>query len=201
MTNYFSFGLDARIGLGFDKRRSSRKWINKLIYGWEGFKKMCCLRAPRLKNIASSFIEDSNTTIFDNSVPSQNALPKDTSIFLFLNARTYAGLQKPVWDKAYTKHPDSFSPQSCRDGLLETMYFKGSFDLGLEQIPCLSGRARKLYQGKGPFTLNFSPPDEPEETRIYMQIDGEYFYAVRPKQARIYLSEVTKSGVSVLVKQ
>jgi diacylglycerol kinase (ATP) len=39
MINYFSFGIDARIGLNFEKRRAKKTWINKLIYCWEGFKK------------------------------------------------------------------------------------------------------------------------------------------------------------------
>ena len=32
MSNYFSIGLDARIGLGFDKRRTSTKCCNKVVY-------------------------------------------------------------------------------------------------------------------------------------------------------------------------
>jgi diacylglycerol kinase (ATP) len=40
MSNYFSFGIDARIGLNFEKKRSHSKWINKIIYCWEGFKKI-----------------------------------------------------------------------------------------------------------------------------------------------------------------
>lgn len=39
MSNYCSIGIDARIGLGFDKNRSKSRWINKLIYAWEGLKK------------------------------------------------------------------------------------------------------------------------------------------------------------------
>jgi hypothetical protein len=41
-SNYFSFGLDARSGLGFDKLRTKTACCNKVMYGWVGFKKMCC---------------------------------------------------------------------------------------------------------------------------------------------------------------
>jgi hypothetical protein len=40
--NYFSFGLDARSGLGFDKLRTGTACCNKAMYGWVGLKKICC---------------------------------------------------------------------------------------------------------------------------------------------------------------
>ena len=39
MSNYCSIGIDARIGLGFDKSRSKNRIINKIVYAWEGLKK------------------------------------------------------------------------------------------------------------------------------------------------------------------
>ena len=41
--NYASFGIDSRIGLGFDFKRTSSRCCNKLMYGWEGMKKICCI--------------------------------------------------------------------------------------------------------------------------------------------------------------
>jgi hypothetical protein len=38
--NYFSIGVESRVGLGFDKRRTPSVTRNKLIYAREGFKKM-----------------------------------------------------------------------------------------------------------------------------------------------------------------
>jgi len=38
--NYFSFGIDARIGYGFDKSRTNSRVLNKGVYCWEGMKKM-----------------------------------------------------------------------------------------------------------------------------------------------------------------
>lgn len=40
MSNYFSIGVDARIGYGFDKSRTGNRCCNKCVYCWEGFKKM-----------------------------------------------------------------------------------------------------------------------------------------------------------------
>ena len=40
MCNYFSLGVESRIGLGFDRKRTNSAFLNKVVYCWEGFKKM-----------------------------------------------------------------------------------------------------------------------------------------------------------------
>lgn len=40
MANYFSMGVDARVGMGFDKNRGTSRIKNKCVYCWEGFKKL-----------------------------------------------------------------------------------------------------------------------------------------------------------------
>lgn len=40
MCNYMSVGVDARIGLGFDRNRTRSASGNKCVYCWEGVKKM-----------------------------------------------------------------------------------------------------------------------------------------------------------------
>lgn len=47
MINYFSIGVDARIGFGFDKNRTPYQCCNKFVYCWEGFKKMF-LKTPKV---------------------------------------------------------------------------------------------------------------------------------------------------------
>jgi hypothetical protein len=41
MCNYFSIGVESRIGLGFDKKRTESVCCNKCCYAWEGLKKIC----------------------------------------------------------------------------------------------------------------------------------------------------------------
>lgn len=53
MANYFSLGIDARIGLGFDKHRSNNACCNKVVYCMEGFKKMF-LSTQRIKKVVDS---------------------------------------------------------------------------------------------------------------------------------------------------
>ena len=47
MINYFSIGVDARIGYGFDKNRTTNQCCNKCVYCWEGFKKMF-IKTPKV---------------------------------------------------------------------------------------------------------------------------------------------------------
>jgi diacylglycerol kinase (ATP) len=48
-----SIGIDARIGLGFDRNRSQSRLRNKCVYCWEGFKKMF-LRTSSTQEILDS---------------------------------------------------------------------------------------------------------------------------------------------------
>jgi diacylglycerol kinase (ATP) len=61
MSNYFSFGVDARIGYGnnyftmpnfkgFDKSRTQSRFKNKVVYCWEGFKKMFT-KTPKVNDV------------------------------------------------------------------------------------------------------------------------------------------------------
>jgi len=53
MCNYYSFGVDSRIGYGFDKGRTKSRLGNKVVYCWEGFKKIFT-KTPRLNEIVDN---------------------------------------------------------------------------------------------------------------------------------------------------
>ena len=54
MSNYFSVGIESRIGLGFEKSRTNHYVKNKCVYGWEGVKKMCCCSSTaKIKSVVS----------------------------------------------------------------------------------------------------------------------------------------------------
>jgi diacylglycerol kinase (ATP) len=46
MSNYFSIGVDARIGFNFERKRKKSRIGNKIIYFLEGMKRLC---SPQLK--------------------------------------------------------------------------------------------------------------------------------------------------------
>jgi diacylglycerol kinase (ATP) len=187
MSNYFSIGLDARIGLGFDKHRTKSKCCNRFFYFWEGIKKMCCcLKTASIPEVVKSVKEQDNV-IFDNA-SDKLTLDEDTSVLLALNIRTYGGGNNFVWDKSRGKAKRKWLRQSPNDGNLEILSFSGKMSLGLEQIKCTQGQARKLEQGPGPFSIEFDQTKQ----KCYFQIDGEYFFMEAPKSARLKLWEMSK---------
>ena len=61
MSNYASIGIDARIGLGFDRNRTNSKCCNKCVYCWEGFKKIF-LKTKSIDEVIEGFtpLQDKN---------------------------------------------------------------------------------------------------------------------------------------------
>ncbi len=51
MVNYFSIGVDAQIGLEFDRNRTKTKCCNNCVYMCQGMKKCCCTRNQNLKSV------------------------------------------------------------------------------------------------------------------------------------------------------
>ena len=188
MSNYFSIGLDARIGLGFDKHRTSTKGCNRLRYGWEGLKKMCCcIKTAKINELVHKVTSESEGVIVDNG-DNNLALMKNTMVLLALNIRTYGGGDNYVWDKARSVKRREWDVQSPCDNKIELLGFAGKMSLGLEQIKCTQGQAKRIAQGLGPFNIDFAEND----SKSYLQIDGEYFYLENPKKVRIELWERSK---------
>jgi len=57
MCNYFSFGIDSRIGYGFDKKRTQSRCKNQLVYCCEGIKKMF-LKTPKVNDVLEVIHQD-----------------------------------------------------------------------------------------------------------------------------------------------
>ena len=75
MSNYFSVGVESRIGLGFDRHRTHSVIGNKCVYCWEGFKKMF-LKTPRINSILESFNIMKKKDNKDQEVMHKNGLYK-----------------------------------------------------------------------------------------------------------------------------
>lgn len=75
MSNYCSIGIDARIGLGFDKNRSKSRWVNKLVYAWEGLKKFL---KPSI-NVASIIEKMETIVAFDRVAEEKGDRPVPVS--------------------------------------------------------------------------------------------------------------------------
>ena len=194
MSNYFSIGLDARIGLGFDKHRTTSKCCNRFMYFWEGLKKMCCcVKTARIPELVQKII-CADSVLVDSS-DDNSGLVKNTSVLLALNIRTYGGGENYVWDKARAALQRKWEKQSPSDGKLEMLTFVGKMSLGLEQIKCTQGQGRKLEQSSGPYIIQFNDTDK----KCYFQIDGEYYYLEKPKKISLKLWDECKN-VKVLFR-
>jgi diacylglycerol kinase (ATP) len=70
MCNYFSIGVESRIGIGFDKVRTGNQHCNKLCYGWEGLKKLfcCCTKTTKIKEVIDY------VAVFDETTREQKVL-------------------------------------------------------------------------------------------------------------------------------
>lgn len=181
MSNYFSLGVDARIGFGFDKMRTKSQVLNKAVYAWEGCKKLCCLPVTFVHDFIDHF-EDNGKVIFDKD---SKALEDAYVTVIAQNIRNYAASDHHLWDTARGQVDPMLQPQaqSASDGLLEFLAFPAGFGIALEQMPLMQGNSRRLHQGAGPFFFTFTGRHP-----IYFNVDGEYYAAFGMKDVRITLS-------------
>jgi diacylglycerol kinase (ATP) len=59
--NYFSTGLESRIGLGFERNRTKSQTLNKLAYGIEGIKAVLLLKQPRIREYVDELVCGADT--------------------------------------------------------------------------------------------------------------------------------------------
>lgn len=92
-----------------------------------------------------------------------------------------------------------FPDQNFGDSKLEMISFSGPGSLAMERF--IHGQGRRVGQVKGPFAFNFKRNnDVSKPLSTYMQIDGEYFQLLAPKNVQINLAKSLPNGkVKVLV--
>lgn len=188
MTCSFGIGLDGKIGMSFEKHRTTHRSLNKLVYLWQGIKNVGFRSYAKIMdycNSMKSYEEAESTMIFDSEHP----LPGKDSVLLAMNIRTYLGGDCVVWDtatrdlQAQNKH----LPQKSNDGILEWLTFS-AYGLAVERG--VQGHGKRLHQGRGPFVISLKSSEK--HKKVYFQIDGEHFYMKNPKEIRISLSKYSK---------
>lgn len=101
MCNYFSFGYESRIGLGFEKVRTSSIFANLLLYVVEGFKKFGHSRNPHVKDVCESFVETkpdgTEKAIFQHDPTKNEPFLKGNPSTLALINSTYMCRGMPFW--------------------------------------------------------------------------------------------------------
>jgi len=197
MCNYFSMlslsfsfvrfigiGIESRLGLGFDKKRTTSTFRNKLRYAIEGLKKSMT-KTPRINDIIDGCnIEDPEgpRTLFRTGLV-EDGVPKllgNPISLIFLNINSFAA-GCDLWPGA-SKSGVSTVPkidktqiQSLGDGKLEILTYQRLFALSMEQTKnnIFGGNGNRISQERGPMTVNFRK--DISEKRTYLQIDGEFF--------------------------
>jgi diacylglycerol kinase (ATP) len=182
--NYFSIGIESRVGLGFEKKRSTSTFRNKLRYVIEGLKKSVT-STPRINDLIRDCVVTSpsgSRTLFQTGVGSSEA-PKllgDPISLIFLNINSFAA-GCDLWAGATksglvpSQKVNKQEVQSVGDQKLEILTYQRLFSLSLEQTKnsVIGGNGSRISQEEGPITVNFR--DDLGSKRTYLQIDGEFF--------------------------
>ncbi|EER04109.1 diacylglycerol kinase, epsilon, putative [Perkinsus marinus ATCC 50983] len=198
--NYFSIGVESRIGLGFDKHRTKSKLLNKAVYVVEGTKKLTFTRTPPIPDLISSATcpsivdqpsgEDRN--IFTtNAVGERSHLIGNPVSIIMLNIPSIMG-GCDIWSKSRkigirndTQSGLLDKLQDPGDGKFEMLSYDTLFGLSAEQlrISPFAGNGHRLYQGGGPVVLQFKALND--SIRAYFQVDGEYYMCKHPSTMTI----------------
>ena len=99
--------------------------------------------------------------------------------------------------KLYEKNiADSFHKQSSNDRRIEFITYGHGMDMGIDRVT--GGKAKKIYQGSGPFFFTFkkilSKGQKKKLNKVYINIDGEFYHLVQPKQILISLNDKICNG-------
>ncbi|GAB67870.1 diacylglycerol kinase [Plasmodium cynomolgi strain B] len=203
MSNYFSIGIDSRIGRGFERHRQKSAFINKLIYVIEGFKKIIFKKNTPVNLIIDKMVTGKNydnvifTTSHNDSTSSSSPPPpllKKAMSIICVNIPSYSS-GNDIWNythKIGLKLPKDLpseqkkvykdlkkSQQEVGDGVLEFVIYQSGVDLGLEFT--LRGRAFRVHQGIGPWKILFKE----QVCNVYFQVDGEYYLMSFPDSISI----------------
>jgi len=188
MFNYFSIGLDARIGMGFDRNRTTSQTANKMVYLNEGIKKAFMNDFITIDQWIHTFKEN-DKIIIDQTNKDSMRIKKGSKCLMALNVNSYGG-GRELWEHSNRlgiDMPNKDKPnledlrrsiQRTGDEKIEWMTVKHRGSLGLEQVG--KGHARRVHQGKGPFVLQMNQKMEAKD-RCYFQVDGEFFQVSLPE--------------------
>ena len=189
MSNYFSIGVESKVGLDFDKRRTKAKLLNKLVYATQGLKNYGGSN-KKIDSVLESCTEDADLLFVTDAGSGSPSLRGHPSSLLFLNINSFAGGLNPWPHATHTglrprMKSKTFGDQATGDGKIEVMTYRSLGTIGGEQMRmgALTGHARRVAQSRGPFLLRFKKL--PNKGRVYMQVDGEYYAVEHPRSVRI----------------
>eukprot|EP00922_Rhytidocystis_sp_ex-Travisia-forbesii_P051628 GHVS01076575.1.p1 GENE.GHVS01076575.1~~GHVS01076575.1.p1 ORF type:complete len:582 (-),score=169.80 GHVS01076575.1:203-1948(-) len=214
MSNYFSIGVESRIGIGFDRYRTQSQLCNKLRYVIEGFKKSAFKRTVKINDAIDRVAEGpTKPPVADVAcVSKRDSIVNGCVLFTTNKTETHLPLLKPCMSLIVVNIPsfgagNNIWAPSTKFGLKlpadhQHDYMKEiakkTQDVGDGLVELVSfpstaaiglefafkGRGSRLFQGAGPFQIDFKD-SLPASERVYFQVDGEFFHMQKPKRATI----------------
>ena len=206
--NYFSTGVESRIGFGFDKKRTRSQILNKFFYGTESVKKLFFKRHGRINDYVKNitYENDGRMVVVD---PKKSFLSNPISL-IFQNipsmvsgcdfwAGSYKNADKEVSEgneMVMTRSTDNLlnTIQEVGDGKIEVLTIKSLMNYSKAKSGMLRGVAKRVTQARGPFLIEF---EANYADKIYFQIDGEFYSCVYPTSFALKYSK----SYRILVKR
>ena len=209
--NYFSTGVESRIGFGFEKKRSKSHYMNKIYYGTESLKKLFLKKHVRVneyvKKIMYEYEGEEIVVVPKDSFSSnpislifQNIPSMASGCDFWVGSYKYAD---KIREKMMKEKKDynaelntnlSKVKQEIGDGKIELMTIKSLCYYSKAQAGMPRGVAKRITQAKGPFSLEFN---ENYNNKVYFQIDGENYSCIHPISFAVKYSK----SYQILVKK
>jgi len=138
----------------------------------------------------------------ERTKPGEVCFSERCALLIFSNVPSYAGGANPwAWSKkkCLSNPPPSLAwpenvKQDSGDQKIELLSWSSALGAGLDaatsnmRLPG-RGKAKRVLSGQGPFVATFKDPSiahyKNKEGRVYFQIDGEFFVAVKPAKMQV----------------
>jgi len=205
MINYFSVGLDGRMGFGFDKHRTNSRMCNLGVYIYEAFKKtLPCNPQQRITQFVGRLYAGTSaegtcifdTTELDDSSPTTPRTPRLVTekprLLVVLNIASYGGGSAHFWKGAKRLGVDRpVDPQLLHamddpgDGKLEVVSVRNLPTVALDPVAHYTSFVgpKRIFSG-APLFMTFKDSEE-ADCIAFCQIDGEFYKLVNPESASV----------------
>jgi diacylglycerol kinase family enzyme len=143
------------------------------------------------KNNNNILFKMNKKIIFDNNIE-KSSIKGSPIVLIAQNINYYMGGTQNIWNKSNAKD-NKFSEQLFDDKKLEFFSYNNGFEMAIERI--FTGFANRIYQGNGPIILDFR-----ENRDFYINIDGEFYHLINPKNMMFTHSKIFNNGQINILK-